>query len=106
MYVLCCITNRVMEQYPNTEMAKFAHFCETNLLRTRNRDYPPSKDEVIACLVSTENLCTHMYIAVVLCMHACMHTVISMPLGSGCNSENDPPAFLLSLHTIYKGCQF
>lgn len=46
----------MIEKYPNTEMAKFAQFCETNLLGNRNRDYPPSKDEVIACLVSTGNL--------------------------------------------------
>ena len=46
------MAHRVMEVYPDSEMAKFAHFCETNLLQTRSRDYPPSKDEVIACLVS------------------------------------------------------
>jgi len=43
---------RVVEEYPDSEMAKFARFCEANVQRSRSRDYPPSKDEVIACLVS------------------------------------------------------
>ena len=54
-----------MDKFPDTEMAKFAHFCEANLLRTRNRDYPPSKDEVIACLVS--NSLSGKYKKLVLC---------------------------------------
>ena len=56
-------------------MAKFAHFCETNLLRTRNRDYPPSKDEVIACLVSTY---TGYYVKCVLA-HDAMYGDLKLP---------------------------
>ena len=43
---------RVAERYPETEMARFAEYCLKNLMRTKRRDYPPSRNEVIACLVS------------------------------------------------------
>ena len=41
---------RTIERYPDTEMAKFATYCETSLHRTKRRDFVPSRNEVIACL--------------------------------------------------------
>jgi myosin X len=41
---------KVMEMFPDTEMAKYAAFCQTSLKRTKRRDFAPSRSEVIACL--------------------------------------------------------
>eukprot|EP00118_Oscarella_pearsei_P013163 m.102222 g.102222 ORF g.102222 m.102222 type:complete len:1858 (+) comp37156_c0_seq6:100-5673(+) len=41
---------RYQETFPHTEMVKFANFCTEAIKRTRPRDYPPSREEIIACL--------------------------------------------------------
>ena len=41
-----------MEKYPESEMAKFAEYCLMSLNRTKKRSYVPSRNEIIACLVS------------------------------------------------------
>ena len=43
-----------MQKHPNSEMAKFAEYCLKTLQRTKKRDYIPSRNEVIACYVSTQ----------------------------------------------------
>lgn len=43
---------RVLDQFPGTEMAKFAGYCQQNMRRTKHREHPPSRNEIIACLVS------------------------------------------------------
>jgi myosin X len=41
---------RILEKYPDSEMAKFAEYCSQNMRRTKQREYPPSRNEIIACL--------------------------------------------------------
>ncbi|XP_065839578.1 unconventional myosin-X-like [Oscarella lobularis] len=41
---------RFQELFPHTEMVKFSNFCTEAIKRTRPRDYPPSREEIIACL--------------------------------------------------------
>uniref|UniRef100_A0A1X7T799 PH domain-containing protein n=1 Tax=Amphimedon queenslandica TaxID=400682 RepID=A0A1X7T799_AMPQE len=41
---------KTIERFPDTEMGRFATFCDMNLSRTRKRDVVPSRDEIIACL--------------------------------------------------------
>lgn len=43
---------RVLTQFPGSEMAKFATYCQQNMRRTKQREHPPSRNEIIACLVS------------------------------------------------------
>lgn len=43
---------RVLDQFPGTEMAKFAGYCQQNMRRTKHREHPSSRNEIIACLVS------------------------------------------------------
>ncbi|CAB3995226.1 Unconventional myosin-X, partial [Paramuricea clavata] len=41
---------RSRDHSPDTEMAKFATFCLECIKRTRPREFPPSRAEIIACL--------------------------------------------------------
>ena len=43
-------SHRVREMYVNTEMAKFADFALDSLKRTRVRELPPSREEIITLL--------------------------------------------------------
>jgi len=46
-------------------MAKFAEYCQTSLKRTKKRGYAPSRNEIIACLVSALPIShIHMFIYV------------------------------------------
>ena len=45
-------SHRVLDKFPGTEMAKFAGYCQQNMRRTKQREHPPSRNEIIACLVS------------------------------------------------------
>ena len=42
--------NNIQAKFRDTEMAKFATFCQECLQRTKQRDFVPSRNEVIACL--------------------------------------------------------
>ncbi len=44
------VSYRTIEKYTDTEMSRFAGYCQTSLLRTKKRDFAPSRNEVIACL--------------------------------------------------------
>ena len=51
-YVIHSPCLRVVEKYLDTEMSKFAEYCATSLQRTKRRAFAPSRNEIIACLVS------------------------------------------------------
>ncbi|XP_046839992.1 unconventional myosin-X-like isoform X2 [Xenia sp. Carnegie-2017] len=51
---------RSRDQYHETEMAKFAIFCLECIKRTRPREFPPSRAEIIACL-GRRDLATTVY---------------------------------------------
>lgn len=89
----------MIEKHPDTEMAKFAQFCETNLLRNRSRDYPPSKDEVIACLVSMGNLYICVVILHVVCLSVCMSACTCMCVSVSAHIPK--PALVTRLTTLH-----
>ncbi|EDV26792.1 uncharacterized protein TRIADDRAFT_54062 [Trichoplax adhaerens] len=50
LYYLKFYLQRSLKRFPNTEAAKFMEFCLTACTKTKPREYPPGKEEIIAIL--------------------------------------------------------
>ena len=54
LFILFNFVLRQMDTSPDTQMAKYGGFALDALKRTRTRDFPPSRQEIIAILVRYE----------------------------------------------------